>query len=79
MSRVEDALAADVAGVGGSPDVDWAAMYVAQRDQSNGLSADVTIEKVVFASGNDTFNPPAANGLYAVADALVSIPAAPAV
>jgi hypothetical protein len=47
--------------------------------ESNGLSADVTIEKVVFASGSDIFNPPPANGLHAVADVLVSIPAALAV
>jgi hypothetical protein len=45
----------------------------------HGVGADVTIEQVVFASGNDTFSPPPANGLYAIADVLVSIPATHAI
>jgi hypothetical protein len=38
-------------------------------------AADVTVEKVVFASGSVTYQPAPANGLYAVADVLVSMPA----
>lgn len=47
MSRVDHALAADVAGVGGSPDVDWAATSVAQRDRLYGLAL------VILRESND--------------------------
>jgi hypothetical protein len=45
----------------------------------HGVGADVTIEKVVFASGDNTLSPPPANGLYAIADVMVSIPAGQAI
>jgi DNA-directed RNA polymerase specialized sigma24 family protein len=47
MNRLDDALAADVAGVGGSPDVDWAATYVARRDRLYGLAL------VILRESND--------------------------
>lgn len=38
-------------------------------------AADVTVENVVFVSGSATYQPAPANGLYAVADVRVSMPA----
>jgi hypothetical protein len=44
--------------------------------ERNGVGVDVTLEKLVFASGARAFEPPPKYGLYAVADVLVSTPAA---
>jgi hypothetical protein len=44
-------------------------------DEGNGSGVDVTVEKVVFAPGSPTFEPPPVDGLDAAATVLISNPA----